>query len=477
MKINNIFRSKKDINLTSGSLAKPLFYLSLPVIITNLLRTAYNLVDMFWVGRLSKEALAAITFSYPMIFLFISLGMGVAVAGSVMVAQYEGANNRSMAEYAASQTVLFSLFVAVILGIGGFFLVVPVLRLLGASQEVIPLAKDYLQIVTLGLFSLFGFSVFIALMRGYGETLTPMLIMLLSVVLNILIDPFLIFGWLWFPKLGIQGAAIATVFCRGLGLIIGLWILFTGRKGLKIHISEMKPDYEFFKKILRIGIPASVEGTGRAVSVNALLSVVGGFATAVVAGYGIGIRVFSTVFLPALAVSRSVETMTGQNVGAERFDRAEQANYLAAKGMFGAMTLLGLIVFFTAPSIVSFFTPDQQVIRVGGEFLRYISLTFGFVGSARVFSGGFRGAGQTLVAATIAILILGVIRYPLALFISDKLGRTGIWWAFVISNVSGLFIAYFWFRRGAWKHKIVKKDVEKGEVAEEVSSIEETISE
>ncbi|MEF8799394.1 MAG: MATE family efflux transporter, partial [Candidatus Bipolaricaulota bacterium] len=280
-----------------------------------------------------------------------------------------------------------------------------------------------------------------------------------------------------FPKLGIQGAAIATVFCRGLGLVIGLWILFTGRKGLKIRISEMKPDYEFFKKIVRIGIPASVEGTGRAVSVNALLSVVGGFSTAVVAGYGIGIRVFSTVFLPALAVSRSVETMTGQNVGAERFDRAEQANYLAAKGMFGAMTLLGLIVFFTAPAIVSFFTPDQQVIRVGGEFLRYISLTFGFVGSARVFSGGFRGAGQTLVAATIAILILGIIRYPLALYLTGNLGRTGIWWAFVVSNISGLFIAYLWFRRGAWKHKIVKEDAEKGEVAEELSSIEETISE
>lgn len=477
MKINNIFRSKKDINLTSGSLAKPLFYLSLPVIITNLLRTAYNLADMFWVGRLSKEALAAITFSYPMIFLFISFGMGVAVAGSVMVAQYEGADDRPMAEYAASQTVVFSFFVAIVIGVGGFFLVTPVLRLLGASPDVIPLATNYLQIVTLGLFSLFGFSVFIALMRGYGETLTPMLIMLISVVLNIIIDPFLIFGWLWFPALGIRGAAIATVFCRGLGLVIGLWILFTGSKGLKVRLSEMKPDYEFFKQILRIGIPASVEGTGRAVSVNALLSVVGGFATTVIAGYGIGIRVFSTVFLPALAVSRSVETMTGQNVGAERFDRAERANYLAAKGMFGAMTLLGLVVFFTAPYIVSFFTPVEEVIQVGAEFLRYISLTFGFVGSARVFSGGFRGAGQTLVAAVIAILILGIIRYPLALYFSSNLGRRGIWWAFVISNISGLFIAYLWFRRGAWKQKIIKEDIKKGEVADELSTLEETISE
>ncbi|MFB6291232.1 MAG: MATE family efflux transporter [Candidatus Bipolaricaulia bacterium] len=477
LNINKLFRSKKDINLTSGSLIKPLFYLSLPVIITNLLRTAYSLVDTFWVGRLSKEALAAITFSYPIVFLFIALGMGVAVAGSVLVAQHEGAGDRKDVEYAASQTIVFSLFVAIAIGISGFFLVKPVLHLLGASPAVIPLATKYLKVVTLGLFALFGFSVFIALMRGFGETLTPMLVMLFSVVVNIFIDPFLIFGWFWFPQMGIQGAAIATVFCRGLGLLIGLWILFTGSKGLQIHLSYMKPDFRLFKKIFGIGIPASVEGTGRAISVNALLSVVGGFATSVVAGYGIGIRVFSTVFLPALAVSRSVETMTGQNIGAQKYDRAERANYAASLGMFVAMTLLGIGVFFLSPYIVSVFTPNDQIIKVGAEFLKYISLTFGFVGSARVFSGGFRGAGKTMVAAAIAVLILGGIRYPAALILSKNFGRTGIWWAFVISNITGLFIAYFWFKRGTWKQRVIGKEAKKGEVAEELSAIEETISE
>lgn len=478
LKIENVFKSKEEINLTSGSLAKPLFYLALPVIITNLLRTAYNLADMFWVGRLSKEALAAITFSYPLVFLFIALGMGVAVAGSVLVAQYEGANEKENAEYAASQTLTFSLIVAVFLGIVGFFMITQVLKLLGASPEVIPFAASYLRIVTLGLFSLFGFSVFIALMRGYGETVTPMLIMLVSVVLNIIIDPFLIFGWLWFPSLGIQGAAIATVSCRGLGLLIGLWILFTGRKGLQVHPKDMIPDYNFFKKILNIGVPASIEGTGRAVSVNALLSVVGGFATSVVAGYGIGIRVFSTVFLPALAVSRSVETMTGQNIGAGRFDRAERVNYLASKTMFVIMTLLGVLIFFTAPWIVSIFTSEQEVIKVGAEFLRYISLTFGFFGAARVFSGGFRGAGQTMVAAVIVILMLGVIRYPLAIYFSNLFGRVGIWWAFIVSNISGLFIAYFWFRRGGWKQQIIDEEgIERGEAAEDIAEWEETITE
>jgi len=464
--------------LTSGGIAKPLFFLSLPVIVTNLLRTAYSLADTFWVGRVSKGALAAITFSYPIVFLFIALGMGVAVAGSVLVAQHEGAGDRSQVEYAASQTVTFGILTALTLGLGGFFLVEMVLKILGASPEVIPLATSYLQVVTLGLPFLFGFSVFIALMRGFGETLTPMLVMLLSVALNVIIDPFLIFGWLWFPALGIQGAAIGTVFCRGLGLLVGLWILFTGRKGLKIHFSDMKPNIAFFKRILQIGIPASVEGMGRALSVNALLSVVGGFATSVVAGYGIGIRVFSTVFLPALAVSRSVETMTGQNVGAGKFDRAESANYVAAGGMFLIMSLLGGICFLFAPSIVSIFTPNEEVIEVGSEFLRFISLTFGFVGAARVFSGGFRGAGKTMVAAAIAVLTLGVIRYPIALFLSANLGRQGIWSAFIVSNVAGLFIAYLWFRRGTWRQRVIdEEDVGRGEVAEDLSELEETISE
>ncbi|MFP3952518.1 MAG: MATE family efflux transporter [Candidatus Acetothermia bacterium] len=477
MRLKKIFRSKEGINLTSGSLGKPLFYLSLPVVITNLLMTAYNLVDTFWVGRLSKQALAAITFSYPMVFLFISLGLGVSVAGSVLVAQYEGAGRRDRVEYAASQTLIFTVVVGIILGIGGFFLLTPILKLLGASPEVIPLATEYMQVVTLGMIFIFGYSVFIALMRGFGETLAPMLIMFVTVLLNVLIDPFLIFGWLWFPEMGVQGAAVATIFCRGLGFVIGLWILFTGRKGLKVRLSYMLPDFKFFKKIVDIGVPASVESTGRALSVNAMLSVVGGFTTSVVAGYGVGIRVFSTVFLPALAVSQSVETVTGQNIGAGKYDRAERANYLASKAMFIVMSLLGLFTFLFAPFIVSIFSPDKEVVHVGAEFLRYISLTFGFVGAQRVFSGGFRGAGKTMVAAAIAIITLGVIRYSAAMILSESMGVNGLWTAFIISNVSGLFIAYFWFRRGTWKEKVIAAAKNRGKVAEELCEIEETISE
>ena len=160
-------------------------------------------------------------------------------------------------------------------------------------------AAGYLEVISIGLFSMFGFLVFQSLMRGFGDTVTPMLLMLGTVILNIIIDPFFIFGWWILPEMGVQGAALATILSRTLALAIGIIILFSGRKGLEISLSSMKPDFKFFKKMMHIGVPASVEGAGRSISVNAVTAVVGWtFASPIVAGFGIGIRIFSMIFLP-----------------------------------------------------------------------------------------------------------------------------------------------------------------------------------
>ncbi len=224
----------------------------------------YNLIDTFWLGQYSTEALAAISFAFPMVFLLISVGMGLSVAGSVLVAQHIGADEEAEAEYAASQTVALSLLGASVLGLIGYVFVNGLLGLFGASQDVLPLATDYMQVISLGMPFMFGFFVFIALMRGYGDTITPMLVMFGSVLLNVVLDPFLIFGWGPFPRLGIEGAAIATVFSRALALVVGLAIMFHGARGVKIRLREMRPDLAFAKKIVSIGFPASIEGMGRA---------------------------------------------------------------------------------------------------------------------------------------------------------------------------------------------------------------------
>ncbi|KAA9395942.1 MATE family efflux transporter [Haloarcula sp. CBA1130] len=461
-RVSALFRGPEEFDLTSGGIGKPLFFLSMPIVITNLFQTAYNLADTFWLGQYSTDALAAISFAFPMVFLLISLGMGISVAGSVLVAQFTGADEEREAEYAASQTVTFAVIISFVLGIVGYFGVDTFLSLMGASEDVLPMATSYMEVISLGLLFMFGFFVFVALMRGYGDTITPMLVMFGSVVLNIIIDPFLIFGWtvvenaplvgtVSFPELGIEGAAIATVFSRALALVVGLAIMFRGNRGVQIHLRDMAPDLSYLRRLVRIGLPASIEGTGRALSMNLLLVIVAMFPDTVVAAYGIGTRVFSVVFLPAIAVARGVETMTGQNMGADKPDRAAKAAGLAATVLFGVLTVAGILVWFTAAPIADLFTTNPEVVDITTQFLRYVALSFGFIGIMRAYTGSFRGAGKTLTAAAISVLMLGIIRFPIAWFATVPFGEAGIWLSFAVSNVAGAIIAYGWYRRGTWR--------------------------
>jgi len=466
MNLSDVFKSRDEFDLTDGDVGKPLFYLSLPIVVTNLLQTAYNLADTFWIGQYSTDALAAISFAFPMVFLIISLGMGLAVAGSILVAQYTGAGEEGEAEYAASQTVGFAAVASIFLGAVAYVFVGDILAVLGAEPDVLPLATAYMEIISLGIFFMFGFFVFISLMRGYGDTITPMLVMLGSVALNVVLDPLLIFGWWIFPRWGIEGAAIATVFSRGLALAVGLWIMFSGRRGVRIRLRDVVPDLNYGRRLVRIGVPASVEGTGQAIAINLLMFIVGTFSTPVVAAFGIGIRVFSVIFLPAIAVARGVETMSGQNIGAGKPDRAALAAGVAARTTFVVLAIAGVGTFFFAEPIIGLFTNDQTVIDVGATFLRYVAPSFGFIGIMRSYNGGFRGAGKTLTAAAIAITMLGLIRVPIAWIAAGPMGPTGIWLSFFISNVVGAVIAYVWFQRGTWRDDDVRGP-QVGDIGEE----------
>ncbi len=456
-----------DLDLTSGPIGKPLLYLSAPIIVTNLLQTAYNLADTFWLGQYDTTALAAISFAFPMVFLLFSLALGVSVAGSVLVAQHVGADQEDNAEYAASQTITFSLIASVLLGCVGYVFVDEYLVLLGATESVIPPATAYMQMISIGLFAMFGFAVFIALMRGYGDTVTPMGVMFGSVVLNIVLDPFLIFGFTdnplfgylgldgvesmalsltGFTGSGIEGAAIATVFSRLLAFVVGLVILFRGERGVQINLKQMVPDLGYARQFIDLGVPASIEGTGVALSTNVLLFIIAAYPEPVVAAYGIGTRVFSVIFLPAIAFSQGIETMTGQNIGAGKHGRAERTNHYGARVMAVALTALGVVVFLGARPIAAVFTTDAAVIDATATFMQLTALTFGGTGVRRAYLGGFRGAGKTLTAAVITVGVVGV-QLPLAWLGSTVLGTRGIWLSFAVANLLGAVVAYLWFRR------------------------------
>ncbi len=459
---SGLFKSQSELDLTEGSIPKSLFYLSFPIVITNLLQVGYNLADTFWLGRYSTESLAAISLGFPLVYLFISAGLGLTVAGSVLVAQHTGADQSDQAEYAASQTVSFTLLAGAILGALGFMFVGDLLQVFGAEPAVLALAIDYMEVIGLGLPFMFGFIVFIALMRGSGDTVTPMLVMLGTVVLNVAIDPLLIFGVGPVPEMGVEGAAIATVFARGSAMVVGLLIMFRGSRGIQINARQMVPDPSYSRKLLRIGIPASIENTGRAISVNAVLLIVTLFSTSVVAAFGVGVRIFSMIFMPAIAIDRGVETMTGQNIGAGREDRVVATNRFAAKTSFLILSALGVITFVFAPDIIRLFDDSPAVVAEGTTFLRWIAPTFGFVGVLRAYSGGFRGSGKTLTAAAIAVLLFGLLRLPIAYVASQNViptdiwflgGKTpvGIWFAFAVSGIVAAIVAASWFEIGKWR--------------------------
>lgn len=458
----------KELKMTEGGIGVPLLYLSVPLVITNLLQTMYNLADTIWLGRYSVSALASISFAFPIVFFLISLGTGLSVAGSILVAQRTGETDTEGAERAASQTFVYSIITSLVLGVLGFFIVGGLLSLFNPEPEVHRMAVEYMKLISMGLVFLFGFSVFIALSRGAGDTITPMLVMGASVGLNIILDPLLIFGFTNNPLFiildmqslqhslymltgytgsGIQGAAIATISSRALAFIVAIYIMFRTDWSVELSLQKMYPCIDDLKALLRLGIPASVSSIGRAVSINMMLLIVGLFSTSIVAGYGVGIRILSLAFLPAIAVGQSVETVAGQNYGANRMGRVVKVNKVSASWMFAILTALSVIIWVYSPQIVSIFTSDVETAKTTVNFIRTVAPTFGFIGLLRVYAGGFRGVGQTLIAALIIVGNLSFLRLPIAYVLSKVFGASGIWLSFAISNMLGALIAFILFKR------------------------------
>lgn len=442
--------SRPSEALLQGSTARALLRLAGPVVLANILQTVYQLTDTFWVGRLGTAAVAAVSFSFPVIFLLIAIGGGVTIAGTILVSQYEGRGDPRQVDYVASQTYVLVTICAILLSIVGYALARPTLRLMGASADVLPLATEYLQISFLGLVFVYGYFVFQALLRGVGDAKTPLYVVLGTVLLNFALDPLFIFGWGAFPPMGVAGAAAATVATQGLAAIVGVGVLMSGRRPIRLRATDLKPDWELARRIGRLGFPASVEQSTRALGLTALTILVAGFGSEAVAAYGVGTRVFSFVLIPALGLGMATSALVGQNVGAGRRERARQTASVGAWIAFGTLTAAGLAATVWADTLVAAFIPgEQEVIEIGARFLRLMAPAWGFIGVHVVIGGAFSGAGLTFVSMSLALISLWVLRFPLAFVLSERtaLGLDGIWWAFPVSSVISACLALAWFLR------------------------------
>jgi putative MATE family efflux protein len=464
--------------LTEGPIWTALVRLSVPIILANILQSAYALTDTFWVGRLpaGAAAVAAVSLSFPINLLCISFAGGLPVAGTVLIAQFRGKKDDRAVSHVAAQTLLLCLVVSLVLAVGGFAISRPLMKFMGAAPDVLPDAVRFMQVTFLGFVFVFGFFAYQALMRGVGIVYPPMFIVLLTVLLNFILDPFFIFGFGPVPPMGVAGAAMATLCTQAAATAIGMALLLRKKSAVRLHWRDFLPDWRLMGTIFKIGGPSSVEQSTQALGLTLMMLLVSTFGTDPIAAYGVGTRVLSVVIIPAMGLSMATSTLVGQNIGAGRVDRAERTNRISCILSFFTLLAAGVFFFFAGRSFSMLLMPKGgAAIEESAQFIRIVAIAFPFIGLQQVLTGTLRGAGDTVAPMLLAIVSLWILRFPLAYVLSkhSSLGAIGIWWAVTLSIIASATMAGIWYLRGDWKRRRLIDEVQLEDRAERQMAMEE----
>jgi len=447
-------RNNKQKIFLEGPIGTALLQLAIPIILGNVLQTGYQLTDAFWVGRLGAAAVAAVSVSFPLTFLVIALGSGLAMAGATLSAQYMGAGRQDMVNHVAAQTMLMVTLTSIVLGAAGYLLSPFLLTILGVAPDVYSGALGFMRISFIGIIFVFIYAMFQALMRGIGQTKIPLLIVLGTVILNFILDPLFIFGVGPLPPQGVRGAALATLITQALAALLGIMIFLRGRHGIHLSLKSFQPDLKYIKYAFFLGFPGSVELSTRGFGLMVMSFLVASFGTLTIAAYGVGSNVLQVITIPAMGLSMAVSTLVGQNMGAGNVKRAARVTVLGACCGFGLLTFVGIIAYIFASSIVSFFVPHEpEVITQGAQFIRIMCLAWGGIGVQLCIVSAFRASGNMLVAMVIALVSQWMLQFPLAYVLSKHtpLMSEGLWWSFPVTNVVVSLVSIGWFAKGDWK--------------------------
>lgn len=450
-------------DFTAGKEAKLILHFSIPLILGNIFQNLYSVIDSIIVGRyLGKEALGAVGASFPIIFALISLVIGIGSGASTVVSQYFGAKKIEEVKRTIDTLFIFFLGSSILITILGIAFSRHIFILLGLPAEIMPQALSYLRVYLLGMFFFFGFSGISSILRGLGDSKTPLYFMVISTLINVLLDILFIVVFKW----GIEGAAIATIMAEGGAFVTAA--MYLNRKHPIINLSFRRYvfDRAIFRSCMRIGLPTGFQQSFVAFGMMAIMSIVNGFGTNAVAAYSAAMRVDSFVKLPAMTFSSALSTFVGQNLGAFEEQRAKTG--LKATLIFSTIycIFISLLIILFGQNIMAIFTSDPEVIKIGQDYLLIVSSFYLLFSTMFTFTGFLRGAGATLIPMITTFTALYIIRIPAATILSKIIGVNGIWWGEPMGTLVGLTILLIYFRSGKWKGKVVvkKKDV----VTEEV---------
>ncbi|HNW43173.1 MAG TPA: MATE family efflux transporter [Elusimicrobiales bacterium] len=441
-------------DLTNGPEGRLIWNFTVPMLIGNVFQQSYNIVDSIIVGRaIGTQALAAVGASFPILFLMIALIIGVTMGFSISISQYYGAKDMERVRRTIDTSYIFLFFASLAATAIGLYAAEPILRGLKTPEEIMPQALTFLRIMFGGVLFLFGYNSISAILRGLGDSKTPLYFLIISTLLNVALVLLFVLVFKW----GIAGSAWATVLAQSASLLMGVVYLNRTHPVFTFRLRGLVFDREIFRKSLAIGLPAGVQQVLVAVGMMALARIVNGFGTNAIAAFTAAGRVDTFAVMPAMSLSAAISGFVGQNMGAGKMDRVKHGlkAALLISGAISLATTLAIIVF--SWHLIAMFNSDPAVIAIGTRYLVIVGGFYIVFSSMFVITGALRGAGDSMVPMFVTILALWGIRIPVSAWLSGRLGTDGIWWGIPIAWSAGLLLLTAYYRSGRWRSKAVIK--------------------
>ena len=448
-------KAGKRRDLTSMPVFKAILALAIPITLSNILITLYQITDAFWVGQLGKEAVAGVAISFPIFFLVNTAMIGLTTSGATLVAQYAGKKDHENVGLYASQTFALLAILGAIFSALGYFFAPQIVALFGAEESVSALASQYSSIVFLSLMPGVFYMGFSSILRGTGEVKLPMYIVLATVVLNFFLDPIFMLGLFGFPKMGIAGVAWATTLVQVVSAAAAIAWILKHNDILGITAKRLVPRISAAKRLAKLGVPSMAEFLSRSTGMLLITGIVSSFGTVAIASYGIGMRTGSLALIPSFGISLAVNTLVGQNLGAGKLENLKNTIHKGMIASFIFLIILGIILFALAGPLSSLFIyNDAEVVSEAALFTMFYAVSLCFFGPQIVIIAAYRGAGKAKTAMALSItyaLLQVIISYAFA----QLFGLMGIWLAFPVSNALALVLAYAYFRKNPIRKGVI----------------------
>jgi putative MATE family efflux protein len=444
-------------DFTDVKLGRAILLLAIPMVLETMMESTFAVVDIFFVSRLGADAVAAVGITETMLYLVYSIGFGLGAATTAVVARRIGEKDHARASKSAAQAISGGFALSMIISLIGILFPGDLLRLMGASNEVVETGYMYTAIILGGNGLVMLLFIINAVFRAAGNAAISMRVIWLVNIINMILDPFLIFGWGPFPELGVKGAAIATVISRGLAVIYQFLLLMKGKGRIKISLKQFKIDFGIMKNIFYL----SLGGMGQIIISNsswvALIRIIAEFGSEVVAGYTIAMRIIVFSLLPSVGLSNAAAALVGQNLGAQKPARAERAAWITAFANMVFLGIIGLFLIIFPKPLITIFINEPEVVSKGVVSLRFIAFGLLFYAFGLVIVQSLNGAGDTATPMKINIFCYWLVEIPLALFLALLLGmkEKGVYVAIIIAELMMAIIGIIVFRRGRWKKRQV----------------------